>query len=116
MWLDPEAAVAISPIAGLTMWPMVGEKMLVLLVRLEPHAILPDHHHVNEQSGAVIEGSLTFTIGGEERELAAGQAYLIPSDVMHGAVAGPDGCLVVDVFTPPRDDYVQLIKEALGKD
>ncbi len=82
-----------------------GERLTMALVDLAPNAISPEHKHDNEQLGFVVRGSMTMRIGDEMRELHAGDTYLIPSEVEHGAAAGPDGCTVTDVFAPIRQDW-----------
>jgi quercetin dioxygenase-like cupin family protein len=82
-----------------------GERMTMAVVELDPNAVSPAHHHENEQLGFVIAGSIVMRIGTEERELAPGDTYTIPSDVSHDAVAGPDGATVLDVFAPVRADW-----------
>jgi len=62
----------------------------------------------NEQLGFILQGSMTFTVGGEKRELRAGDTYEIPSHVPHDAVAGPQGCTAVDAFAPIRADWEKL--------
>jgi quercetin dioxygenase-like cupin family protein len=76
------------------------------VVDLEPNVAVPEHRHVNEQLGFVGRGSVTMTIGGESRELGVGDTYVIPTDVPHAAVAGAEGATVVDVFSPPREDWL----------
>jgi quercetin dioxygenase-like cupin family protein len=93
---------------GITARAVEGERMTMAVVELEPNAALPEHHHENEQLGFIIAGVITMTIGGEKRELHAGDTYAIPSHVPHDAVAGPDGCTVTDVFAPLRADWRQL--------
>ena len=93
---------------GVTARVVNGERMTLAAVDLEPGAVVAEHHHENEQLGFVIQGTLTFTIGGEKRELCAGDTYSIPSNVPHDAVAGPEGCTVVDVFAPIRSDWEKL--------
>lgn len=95
----------LRPFDGVELWSVNSETLMLSLVRLSPNTIVPQHHHVNEQAGSVVSGRLTFTIGEESRDVVAGQGYLIPPGAPHGAVAGPDGCLVVEVFSPPRDGY-----------
>ena len=85
-----------------------GARMTLATVDLKPNANVPEHHHENEQLGFVLQGTLTFTIGGETRELRAGDTYVIPSDVPHHVVAGPEGCTVVDAFAPIRADWEKL--------
>jgi quercetin dioxygenase-like cupin family protein len=85
-----------------------GERITMAVVDLDPGAILPEHHHENEQLGFVIAGAITMRIGTERRELHAGDTYTIPSNVPHDAVAGPDGCTAADVFAPVRADWAEL--------
>jgi quercetin dioxygenase-like cupin family protein len=87
---------------------VTGERMTLALVDIEPNAKLQEHHHENEQMGFIVQGELDFTIGGETRTLHAGDTYVIRSDTPHDAAAGPDGCVVVDVFAPVRADWEKL--------
>ena len=82
-----------------------GERMTMALVDLAPNAVSPEHKHENEQLGFVVRGSMTMRVGDEILELHAGDTYTIPSEVEHGAAAGPDGCTVTDVFAPIRADW-----------
>jgi quercetin dioxygenase-like cupin family protein len=100
---------------GVIARPVVGNRMTMAVVDLEPNAVSPEHHHENEQLGFVITGSMTFRIGDEEREIRAGDTYAIPSHVPHRAVAGPDGCTVADVFAPVRAEWEQLERKAPSK-
>ena len=52
---------------------------------------------------------LNFTVGDESRAMHAGDCVVIPPNVRHGGVAGPEGCQVLDVFTPPRAAIVGLM-------
>lgn len=85
-----------------------GERLTVAVVDLEPDVAVPTHQHPNEQVGFVLDGSITMTVAGESRELRKGETYVIPGDVPHAAVAGPQGVTVVDVFNPPREDWERL--------
>jgi quercetin dioxygenase-like cupin family protein len=93
---------------GLTARTVEGERITMAVVDLEPGAVLPEHHHDNEQLGFVIAGIITMTIGGEKRELHAGDTYAIASNVPHDALAGPQGCTLADVFAPVRADWAKL--------
>jgi quercetin dioxygenase-like cupin family protein len=93
---------------GITARAVVGNRMTLAVVDLEPNVVLAEHHHENEQLGFILRGSMTFTIGGEKREVRAGDTYTIPSDVPHDAKAGPDGCTAVDAFAPVRSDWEKL--------
>src|SRR5829696_3031612 len=82
-----------------------GERLTVAVVELAPNAIVPEHRHANEQCGLVIEGGVTFRIGDETRKLGPGGTWRIIGDTPHSVVTGPAGAVVIDVFTPARDDW-----------
>ena len=52
----------------------------------------------------MVSGRLEFTIGDQVRALGPGDAYLMPSNVVHSTRALEDS-VVVDVFSPVREDY-----------
>ena len=85
-----------------------GERITLAVVELAPNAIVPEHRHPNEQNGMVIQGHVRFRCGDEERELGPGGTWRILGDVPHSVVTGPDGAVVIDVFTPIRDDWDSL--------
>ena len=91
--------------AGAVARAVHGERVTMALIDLDPNLDIPEHHHVNEQLGFVVLGKVTMVIGGEEKELAAGEAYSIKSNVPHSARTGGEGATVVDVFGPVRSDW-----------
>jgi quercetin dioxygenase-like cupin family protein len=90
---------------GIVARAVVGQEMTMAIVELEPGAVAAEHSHANEQLGIVLSGSMTFRIGDETREIRPGTTYRILSDVPHMATAGADGCVVMDIFAPPRADW-----------
>jgi quercetin dioxygenase-like cupin family protein len=88
-----------------------GERMMLAQVYLDEGAVVPWHSHENEQLTWVLEGALKFWIGQEgsadmrEVIVAAGDVLFIPSNVPHKAEALED-TLDVDVFSPPRRDWL----------
>ena len=101
----------ISPIpiwGGVLARGVEGDRLTLAIVELAPGSLVPEHHHANEQLGIVLKGSLDFRIGTERRELAVGDLYRIPGDVPHEVIAGPEGAVVVDVFSPVRADWAHL--------
>ena len=87
---------------------ITGERMMLAQVYLEKGCIVPRHSHENEQLTYILEGSLRFWIGEdgeEELVIRAGQVLHIPSNVPHMAEALED-TLDVDVFSPPRQDWL----------
>jgi quercetin dioxygenase-like cupin family protein len=82
-----------------------GREVTFAIVELEPDSVVGQHQHPNEQVGIILKGSLRFNIGDESRDLRAGDTYVIPSGIAHGAIAGPEGAVVIDVFAPVRSDW-----------
>jgi quercetin dioxygenase-like cupin family protein len=105
-----DALPSLEPAPGIRMNVMVGGRMMANWVRIEPGASVPTHAHEHEQIGLVLEGEILMTIGDETRSLVPGHAYTIPGNLPHAAVAGPQGCLVLDIFSPPREDDREAAK------
>lgn len=81
------------------------EKITLARIVLKKGCVVPEHHHESEQFSHVVEGELRFYIGGREIVVHAGEVITIPSNVPHRAVAFAD-TLEFDVFTPPRQDWI----------
>jgi quercetin dioxygenase-like cupin family protein len=105
VWLHRDEIAGFSPVAGVKMQSMPGGKMMAIWVTIEPNIDFPYHQHPHEQMGFMLEGALELTMNGESRDLRPGEAYAIPPMLPHKARTGPEGCVVLDVFTPPREDY-----------
>ena len=87
---------------------ITGDDMMIAHVYLQKDSVVPRHQHVNEQITYILEGALRFRIGedgAEEVVVRAGEVLHIPSNVWHEAVALED-TLDVDVFSPPRADWL----------
>jgi quercetin dioxygenase-like cupin family protein len=86
---------------------VTGERAMLAHIYLDKGARVPMHSHHNEQITYLLEGTLKFWIGEEREEivLRAGEVLHIPSNVPHEAEALED-CLDVDVFSPPREDWL----------
>jgi len=85
-----------------------GDLVTLAVVELDPHAVVPEHRHASEQHGMVITGRMDFRVGDERRTLGPGGTWRIRSNVPHEAVAGAEGAVVIDVFSPIRADWDAL--------
>ena len=88
---------------------ITGDRMMLAHVYLKKGCIVPKHSHENEQLTYILEGALRFWIGedeGEQMIVAAGEVLHIPSNVPHKAEALED-TLDVDIFSPPRRDWLE---------
>lgn len=95
---------------------ITAEQMMLAHVYLKKGCIVPQHSHHNEQLTYILEGSLKFWIGEEMREeiVSAGEVLVIPSNVLHKAEALED-TLDVDIFSPPRQDWIDKTDDYLRK-
>jgi quercetin dioxygenase-like cupin family protein len=94
---------------------VVGEKLMLARVFLKKGAHVPQHHHHNEQVTYIMEGALKFAIDGREIVVRAGEVLCIPSNMPHEAWALED-TLDLDVFNPPREDWLNKSDNYLRND
>lgn len=91
-------------------WPQVhatfghSEKITMARVVVEKGASVAEHKHFHEQWSVVLEGELEFTLSGETQVVKPGTVVHIPSNELH-AVKAITQCLVLDVFSPAREDF-----------
>jgi quercetin dioxygenase-like cupin family protein len=90
---------------GVVARPIHGDKVTMALIELAPGSHVPDHHHMNEQVGVLVRGSMRMRIGEETREINPGETWRVPSDAPHEVHIGPDGALAVEIWSPPREDW-----------
>ena len=84
------------------------ERLMLARVVVPAGSTVPAHSHSHEQAGWIAQGSARFTIDGVTRDLEVGDHYLIPGGVLHEVIPGADGLIAIDVFTPPREDFLAL--------
>ena len=82
-----------------------GEQVMLSVVSIEPNAAGTMHSHPEEQWGVLLEGTCVRMQNGEEIECSAGDFWCSPGNVVHGIRAGAQGCKVLDIFSPPREEY-----------
>ena len=87
---------------------ITGDRVMLAHVYLKKGCIVPKHAHENEQFTYILDGALRFLVGEDGREevvVRAGEVLHLPSNVPHEAQALED-TLDVDVFSPPREDWL----------
>jgi quercetin dioxygenase-like cupin family protein len=94
-----------------------GRNVMIARVMLAKDAVIPKHSHVHEQIAYVMHGALRFQLGedgAEETTVAAGGVIVLPSNVPHAAVVLEES-VVLDVFSPPREDWLNKSDEYLRR-
>lgn len=83
-----------------------GEDIMLLRIAFEAGAVGAPHSHPHVQCSVVESGAFDVTIAGRTERLRAGDSFIVPSGALHGAVCVEAGVLV-DVFTPMREDFLR---------
>jgi len=96
---------------GIAIRPVLGVALNIQEVILEPGAEAPVHRHDEEQLGYVVSGRCHFTDGERHWELGPGDCYHAPPGAPHGATAMSEGCVIIDAFSLPRAQVVEMMKD-----
>jgi len=94
---------------GVTFRPVFGRRVLFNYVYFDPNSVAPMHQHPEEQIGTMLEGEYEFEMDGQTRVIRPGDAYLVPPNVPHAARTGSKGCLALDIFSPPRAGFREMM-------
>ena len=86
-----------------------GKNVMLSYLEMDEGAQVPLHSHPHEQAGMLLEGKLALTIGDVTEVVEAGAMFIIPPDVPHRAVAIDGPAVILDVFSPVREDYACLL-------
>ncbi len=84
-----------------------GEHAMLSLVRVEPNSAGTIHSHPQEQWGVLLEGECVRIQDGVEAHVQAGDFWHTPGGVEHGIRTGSSHALVLDVFSPIREEYAE---------
>lgn len=85
----------------------LGDQAMLSVVRMDPNTEVNLHSHDEEQWGLLLEGEVIHIQEGQETPLKAGAFWRTPGGVPHGIRTGAVGALVLDIFSPPREDYTR---------
>ena len=99
-----EPVEQLSPAIGRRM--LHTETMTIAWITLAKGAVVPRHEHPNEQIATVLEGRLRFLLDGEKIVASAGESVPLAANVPHEVEALEDS-VVLDVFSPVREDWVR---------
>ncbi len=83
------------------------KRIMMVKVKFEKGGVGALHSHPHSQVTYCASGRFEFTIEGEKKIVSSGDGLYIPPDAEHGAVCLEAG-VVVDVFSPHREDFLNL--------
>lgn len=82
------------------------DKLMHTLVEIKAGGKAPMHKHPHEQTGYLLQGTLIVTVGTDIKTISAGEGYLVSPNTMHGVeVVSDEDALILDTFTPQREDF-----------
>lgn len=90
---------------GLATRIFAGDQAMLSVVTIEPNCEGAIHSHPQEQWGVMLEGDAVRIQDGVEHPVKAGDFWRTPGGVAHGIRAGAKGARVLDIFSPPREEY-----------
>lgn len=95
------------PAEGIERQMVVGEQLMICRFRFAPFLVTPEHTHPHEQMSMVISGRVRFFVEGEERLALPGDVLHFPSNCLHGATMMDEEVVIIDIFTPLREDFLE---------
>jgi quercetin dioxygenase-like cupin family protein len=85
----------------------VGDEIMLVEFQFPKGGIgVPHSHAEHEQIGYVAKGSFEITVGSETKIAKQGDCYYAPRNVLHGVVSLEDDSILIDAFTPIRQDFL----------
>jgi quercetin dioxygenase-like cupin family protein len=84
-----------------------GERLMVCRLVLAAGTVTPVHTHMHEQITLVERGRADFFVEDEKRTAKAGDVLLFPSNIRHGATMLEEEVVLIDIFSPPREDFLK---------
>jgi len=91
---------------GIDRQMVVGERLMICRLTLQPHVDTPVHSHPHEQMTIVERGRVRFMIGDGSRIAQAGDVLHFPPNVAHGATMLDEEVVLIDIFTPIREEFL----------
>lgn len=82
-----------------------GDQLMCVENYFETGAKAPYHKHPHVQAAYVSEGKFIFKVEEEEKVVCKGDSMFLASNVPHGVTCLEKG-IVLDIFTPMREDFV----------
>jgi len=94
------------PAEGIERQMVVGERIMIVRFRFKPFLVTPEHTHPHEQMSLIVSGRVRFFIEGKERIVSAGDVLHFPSNCLHGATMMDEEVVLIDIFSPIREDFL----------
>jgi quercetin dioxygenase-like cupin family protein len=91
---------------GISRQMIVGQRLMMCRLTFRPHLDTAVHSHPHEQITLVEKGRVRFSIGSDTRIAGPGDILHVPPDVAHGATMLDEEVVLIDIFSPIREDFL----------
>jgi len=102
---------AFEPHPGVKAQIVSSVKMTVAFLTAKPNIYVPVHHHEHEQIMIATDGACDLIVDGKLYPFKKGDVAIFPSNMAHGAYISDRGYGGIDVFSPPRQDFIAKLEE-----
>ena len=90
---------------GITTRIFPGQNVMLSVVTVEPNSSGVMHSHPEEQWGVLLDGECVRLQDDQEVQMHKGDCWYTPGGVEHSVRAGNSGATILDIFSPPREEY-----------
>jgi len=99
-----------NPAPGIQRQMVVGQNVMMVRFTFEPFLVTPEHTHPHEQMTLVVQGKVKFFIEGEVKIVSPGDVLHFPPHNRHGATMLDEEVVLIDIFSPIREDFLDSPK------
>ena len=64
------------------------------------------HTHPHRKCDYIIKGRFEANLDGEKKIIGPGECFYIEANVPHGLISLEDDGVILDIFTPMREDFI----------
>lgn len=102
--LDEQPVEHVSPLIDRQY--MNGAQSTFVKWTMRKGAVVPLHHHPNEQITWIVKGQAEVYTNGRKYVMNAGDVMIIPANTPHEFVINQD-TIDIDIFAPQRQDWIE---------
>jgi len=92
---------------GVVRQMIYGATLMICRLTFAPNTVTTPHDHFHEQMTIVEKGRVRFVLGSEEKVFGPGDILLFPGGFWHGATMLDGEVVLIDIFSPIREDFLK---------
>ena len=95
-----------NPGPGIKRQMVVGQNVMICRFTFDPFLVTPELTHPHEQMTLIVKGRVRFFIEGVENIVSPGDVLHFPPHNRHGATMMDEEVVLIDIFSPIREDFL----------